>query len=101
MGCTALEILLKILMGDTYLDGGLLLPNAAGDITLVQVNRPLGKSFINRPLGKSFVNRPLGRGLVNRPLATTLLHYTLARNFGFVKNSLDHSLVGALREKRK
>jgi len=35
MGFTALEILLKILIVDTYLDRGLLLPNAAGDIALI------------------------------------------------------------------
>ena len=42
----------------------------------------------------------LGKSLVNRPLAMTLLDHTLPRTFGFVENSLDHSLVGALGDRR-
>jgi hypothetical protein len=84
MGNIALEVLLKIFLVE-YLDRGLLLPNAAGDIALARVSWPLGKSLVNRHLA----------------LAWILLNHTLARTFGFVKNSLNHSLVAALREKRR
>ena len=92
MGSIALEILLKILIVDTYLDRGLdllLLPNNGGIGYVIRtVNRSIPLNLLD-----DIRTAPLGESLVNWPLAWTLMDYALARSLDFVNYSLDHSLV--------
>jgi hypothetical protein len=87
------EILLRILMEERYLDGGLshihlqLLKDGGIGCGIRTVDRSIPLS-----LKDDVGNAPLGKSLVNQSLAWTFMDHALARIFDFVNHSLDHSL---------